>query len=45
MGDRSGSHRFKVIRGISKKFKENKKSKKIKNQRKEKKLKIKITFF
>jgi hypothetical protein len=27
MGDRPGSHYFKVIRGISKKFKENKKIK------------------
>jgi hypothetical protein len=27
MGDRSGSHRYKVIRGISKKFKEKEKIK------------------
>jgi hypothetical protein len=34
MGDRAGSHRSEVIRGISKKLKEKKKSKKGKNQRK-----------
>jgi hypothetical protein len=31
MGDRAGSHRFKVITGISKKSKKRKKSKKGKN--------------
>jgi hypothetical protein len=37
MGDRSGSHRFKVIRGISKKFKEKKKIKENKKSKKRKK--------